>query len=192
MNVGQGDGELVLHLMTLLAVENSGLSARTVQYCHAFLRKALNVALKDQVLARNVASLVDPPRVAAKEVQPLTPQEARQFLEAVQMDSLEALFTVAASLGSAKAKLWHFGGAMSTWKLESLEFATLSRDWLLTTRPPMVLTTSTMKCRKAARMAPVAVVIRPKKQMPSRRAKSIWWNRRRKRVAGLSTCRKSP
>lgn len=78
---------------------DSGLSARTVQYCHAILRKALNVALKDQLLARNVASLVDPPRVAAKEVQPLTPKEARQFLEAVQTDGLTALFTVAVSLG---------------------------------------------------------------------------------------------
>jgi integrase len=78
---------------------DSGLSARTVQYCHAILRKALNVALKDQLLARNVASLVDPPRVAAKEVQPLTPQEARQFLESVQTDPLAALFTVAVSLG---------------------------------------------------------------------------------------------
>ncbi len=79
--------------------QDSGLSSRTVQYLHAVLRKALNVALKDQIVIRNVAALVDPPRVAAKEVQPLTPDEARRFLAAIQGDRQEALFTVAVSLG---------------------------------------------------------------------------------------------
>jgi integrase len=79
--------------------QDSGLSSRTVQYLHAVLRKSLNVALKDQTVIRNVAALVDPPRVVAKEVQPLTPDEARRFLEAIQGNRLEALFTVAVSLG---------------------------------------------------------------------------------------------
>ena len=78
---------------------DSGLSSRTVQYVHAVLRKSLNVALKDQTVIRNVAALVDPPRVLAKEVQPLIPDEARRFLKAVEGDRLEALFTVAVSLG---------------------------------------------------------------------------------------------
>ena len=56
--------------------QDSGLSSRTVQYLHAVLRKSLNVALKDQTVIRNVAALVDPPRVMAKEVQPLIPDEA--------------------------------------------------------------------------------------------------------------------
>jgi DNA-binding transcriptional LysR family regulator len=38
-------------------------------------------ALKEQILARNVASLVVPPRVAAKEVQPLSPQEAQKLFK---------------------------------------------------------------------------------------------------------------
>jgi len=79
--------------------QDSGLSSRTVQYLHAVLRKSLNVAVKDQALIRNVAALVDPPRVMAKEVQPLVPDEARRFLKAVEGDRLEALFTVAVSLG---------------------------------------------------------------------------------------------
>jgi integrase len=83
----------------LNAKQDSGLSSRTVQYLHAVLRKALNVALKDQLIVRNVASLVDPPRLSAKEVQPLTPDEARRFLSAIQGDKLEALLTVAVSLG---------------------------------------------------------------------------------------------
>jgi len=99
-------GEVLLTKVTtqqvramLNAKQDAGLSSRTVQYLHAVLRKALNVAWKDQAVARNVAALVDPPRVAAKEVQPLTTNEARAFLKAIQTDRLEALFTVAISLG---------------------------------------------------------------------------------------------
>jgi integrase len=79
--------------------DNPELSSRTVQYTHAILRKALNDAVKDQILIRNVATLVDPPRVVEKEVQPLTSTEARVFLEAIRGDHDEALYTVAVSLG---------------------------------------------------------------------------------------------
>jgi integrase len=100
--------------------QDSGLSSRTVQYLHAVLRKALNVAWKDQVTARNVAALVDPPRVEAKEVQPLTTNEARAFLRAVETDRLEALFTVAISLGLRQ------GEALALrWRDVDLEASTL-------------------------------------------------------------------
>ncbi len=45
-----------------------GLSPRSVQYLHAVLRHALNRALKWGLVARNVALLVDPPRVERHEV----------------------------------------------------------------------------------------------------------------------------
>jgi integrase len=48
---------------------------------------------------RNVAAPVGPPRVIGKEVQPLTPDEARRLLAALQTNRLQALFTVAVSLG---------------------------------------------------------------------------------------------
>jgi integrase len=77
----------------------SGLSARRVQYLHAVLRTALNTAFKDQLLIRNVAAIVKPPRVVGKEVQPLTPEQARRFLDSIRGNRLEALFTVAISMG---------------------------------------------------------------------------------------------
>lgn len=83
----------------MTALQQKGLSPRTVQYCHAVLRKALNNAVKDGLIPRNVVVLVDPPRRAAREVEPLTPDEARGFLTLVQGDRLEALYTVAVSLG---------------------------------------------------------------------------------------------
>lgn len=79
--------------------QDGGLSSRTVQYLHAILRKALNDAVKHQLISRNVAKLVDPPAVQEKEVEPLTPAEARTFLEFVAGDRAECLITVALSLG---------------------------------------------------------------------------------------------
>jgi integrase len=77
----------------------SGFSTRRVQYLHAVLRAALNTAVKDQLVIRNVAAIIKPPRVIGKEVQPLTPEEARRFLDSIRGNRLEALFTVAISIG---------------------------------------------------------------------------------------------
>lgn len=99
-------GKLALSKVTPQAVRSflntkadGKLSARTVQYLHAVIRKALNVALKDESIARNPAALVDPPRGAAREVEPLTPDEARRFLKAIEGNRLEALYVTAVSLG---------------------------------------------------------------------------------------------
>jgi hypothetical protein len=57
-------------------------------------------------MTRNVAALVKPPRVVAKEVQPLTPTKARLLLRATKDDHDEALYTVAVSLsGYVRAKV---------------------------------------------------------------------------------------
>lgn len=77
----------------------SGLSPRTVQYLRAVLRRALGLALKWGLVVRNVATLVDSPRVERHEVEPLNPDQARAFLQAASGDRLEALYTVALALG---------------------------------------------------------------------------------------------
>jgi integrase len=77
----------------------AGLSPRTLQYLRAVLRQALGQALKWGLVARNVAMLVDPPRVVRHEIQPLTPEQARAFLESVQEHRLRALFAVAFAVG---------------------------------------------------------------------------------------------
>jgi len=82
----------------------TGLSPRTVQYMHAVLRRALNQAVKWGYLVRNAATLVDRPRSEAYEIEPLTPEQARKFLEAVKGDRLEALYRVALALGLRKGE----------------------------------------------------------------------------------------
>jgi integrase len=76
-----------------------GLSPRTADYCRVVLRAALNDALKWGLIARNVASLADPPRQERRRFQAWDVEEARRFLEAVRGDRLEALYAVALALG---------------------------------------------------------------------------------------------
>jgi integrase len=75
------------------------LSPRTVQFTRAILRKALGQAVKWNLAARNVAALTEGPSVPRHEMRALAPEEARRFLDAVKGDRLEALYTVAVSLG---------------------------------------------------------------------------------------------
>ena len=77
----------------------SGLSPRRVQYIHAVLRCALGQAEKWGLVPRNVAKLVDVPRVRRVEIDPYSPLEARAFVEAIKGDRLEALFYLALAVG---------------------------------------------------------------------------------------------
>ena len=52
----------------------TGLSAKTVKYHLSVLRMSLGQALKWNFVARNVAMLVDPPRLVKFEVQPISPE----------------------------------------------------------------------------------------------------------------------
>ncbi len=99
---------------------NTGLSGRTVQYLHAILRSALNQALLWGLVQRNVATLTEPPRVQHHEIQPFTPDEAREFLTGIQGDRLEALFSVALALGMRQGEAL---GLM--WKDVDLEAGTI-------------------------------------------------------------------
>jgi len=97
------------------------LSPRTVQYLYAVLRRALGQALKWGLVARNVATLVNPPSVRRPEVQPLTPDEARQLLDAIDGDRMAALYSVALALGVRQ------GEALGLrWEDVDLEAATLT------------------------------------------------------------------
>ena len=80
----------------LLAKE---LSPRTVQYTRSVLRRALEQALRWGYVARNVASLVDSPRIQRPDITPMSVEDAKKFLQAMKGDKLEALFSVALAMG---------------------------------------------------------------------------------------------
>ena len=99
----------------------AGVGGRTIHYARAVLRAALNKALKWGLVSRNVASLTDPPRYRARQIAPLTPEQAKKFLAAVADHRLEALFTVAVGLGL------RLGEALGLpWDAVSLDAGTLS------------------------------------------------------------------
>jgi integrase len=75
------------------------LSPRTVQYIRDVLRNALNKAMRWGLVIRNVAELVDVPRIPRAERITMDAEQARRFLEVVRGHDLEALYTVALAVG---------------------------------------------------------------------------------------------
>ncbi|MBN6058323.1 site-specific integrase, partial [Nonomuraea sp. RK-328] len=75
------------------------LSDRTVNYCHAILRAALNDAFKDELIGRNVAMLVEPPSGKSKRGTALTGEEADRLFAAAQNHRLGVLWLTILGLG---------------------------------------------------------------------------------------------
>jgi integrase len=75
------------------------LSAGTVRVIHAILFVALKDAVKWKRLAVNVCTAVTLPRLAQRERQPLTKEQALQLLEAAKGNRLECLLTLALATG---------------------------------------------------------------------------------------------
>jgi integrase len=65
------------HLRRLL---DAGYATRTVAYSLTVLRMAIRQALRDDLVTRNVAELVDPPRTERAELRILTAPEARRLV----------------------------------------------------------------------------------------------------------------
>lgn len=83
----------------------SGLSPRTVRYARAILRKALHQAMQWNYIFRNVATMVEVPRVEKFKIQPLTVEQAQSLLDSVQGHRLESLYRVALSLGLRRGEI---------------------------------------------------------------------------------------
>lgn len=97
----------------------SGLSARTVTYHRAILRRALADAVKWELVYKNAAALASPPRAVRHEVSPFTPDEARTFLSKIPGNRLEALYVMAMGTGMRQGELLGL-----TWKCVNLDTGT--------------------------------------------------------------------
>src|SRR5215203_3697148 len=80
-------------------------SLRTVQYIHTTLRKALQDAVSDGLIPRNVADGIKAPKPKKKEINPLSPEQARAFLQAAQGDRFETLYVLAVHCGLREGEL---------------------------------------------------------------------------------------
>ena len=94
------------HVRTLLANKAAdGLGARSVQIIHSTLRTMLSEAMREELIERNVVTVVRPPSVERVEVQPWSTEEASRFLAASADHRLHALFAVGVALGLRKGEL---------------------------------------------------------------------------------------
>ncbi len=107
-----GLGRHTLDKLTALHVQGfvrgklaDGLAPRTVGSLLGTLHTALEQAVRWNLVARNVASLVDAPRVERREVRTLTPDEARAFLKAAADDRLESLYWLALTTGMRRGEI---------------------------------------------------------------------------------------
>ena len=127
LHINPGLGRIALQRLTPAEVQHwlkerqrFGAGPRTCQYARAILRSALAQAVRWGYITRNVAALVDSPRVPRHEIQPLSPDQARTLLFQAREHRLGALVTVALSLGL------RLGEALGLrWEAVDLETATL-------------------------------------------------------------------
>ncbi len=99
-------GDLPLGRLTAMDIQRAmnrkgedGLKPKSVRYIRGTLRAALNHAVKCGLLDRNPAAVVAIPRVEPFEIRPFTPAEARIFLNSIKGNRLEALYSVALTMG---------------------------------------------------------------------------------------------
>lgn len=94
------------HLQRLYADRlDAGLSPTTVHHLHAAVHKALSQAVRLNLVQRNVADLVDAPRIAKHEMTTLAPDDARHFLDVAAGDRLETLYVLALTTGLREGEL---------------------------------------------------------------------------------------
>jgi integrase len=101
-----------LDRLTSLQVRNlyrekleAGLSPRMVKLVHTTLHKALKQAVADDLKPRNVTEAVKAPRPVVKEMQPLSPDQARALLEAARGEKLKAIHVLALTTGMRQGEL---------------------------------------------------------------------------------------
>ncbi len=82
-----------------------GLSARSVVYHHRILSKALDFAMKMGLVVRNVAKVVEPPRVARKTMQTLSPEEVTHFLDVARETDYYVYFATLLYTGLRRGEL---------------------------------------------------------------------------------------
>ena len=84
---------------------DSGLAPRSVLHIHRTLSKALKQATDDGLIPRNVTEAVKPPQSRREEMQPLSRDQVRTFLDTVKGDRMEALYVLAVTAGLRQGEL---------------------------------------------------------------------------------------
>ena len=86
-------------------IHADGRAPGTVRNVKVALRSALELAVTWELTSRNAAAKARLPRIERKAVEPLSPDEARQFLVAVTDHRLGPLYTVTTALGLRQSEV---------------------------------------------------------------------------------------
>src|SRR5215208_393149 len=78
---------------------DSGLSPATVRRVHAVLHRALEEAVKGDLIPRNPAAHANKPKVKQEEIEPLDALQAAAFMKAAKGDRFEALYVLCLMCG---------------------------------------------------------------------------------------------
>ncbi|MFE9374092.1 tyrosine-type recombinase/integrase [Streptomyces sp. NPDC006711] len=88
----------------LLQLEKKTTGA-TAKESHRVLRSALSAACREEMITRNVAKLVEPPRPTPRELSPWSLDETLTFLAAARLDPLYAAFVLAIAMGLRRGEI---------------------------------------------------------------------------------------
>jgi integrase len=143
------------HLATLYADRlAAGKSPRTVEQLHSVLHSAFRQAVRWDLIPRNPADLVSPPRPRRPEIHLLTSEQARALLTAAAGDELEALYVLALTTGMRQGELLGL-----TWAAVDLSDGWLEVRASLDRRTKVGWTLTepkTSRSRRRIRLAPAA------------------------------------
>ena len=93
------------HVQVFLTAKLESLSPKTCRHLRTCLRVALGVAVKWNLVARNVAALTDPPPTPDRRVRFMSEEELGSFEKAARGHHFEAAFTLALSTGAREAEI---------------------------------------------------------------------------------------
>lgn len=95
------------HVRGLLKnLRSQNIGGRTMQVVHATLSCALGIAVRDELLERNVAAIVERPKAVKRQKHILDEEQAKQLLELVKGDEYEALYVLALTTGLRQGELF--------------------------------------------------------------------------------------
>jgi integrase len=133
----------------LNAQRDDGVSAHKMQAMHAILRTALQNAMREDLVARNVAALVRIPQAGPREFRPWSVDEAITFLDTARRHPLYAAFVLVIALGLRRGEVLGIA-----WEDVDLENGTVRvRQQLQRIAGELQLTD--VKTRRSGRMVPL-------------------------------------
>ncbi|HXR66978.1 MAG TPA: tyrosine-type recombinase/integrase [Ktedonobacteraceae bacterium] len=86
-------------------INEEGLGASRVQFLHALIHSALDHAVKENVVVKNVCDGVKLPRIKKREQRVLSPEEATQLLKSTQNSEMRIIVLLAVVTGMRQGEL---------------------------------------------------------------------------------------